>query len=805
MARQRAYSGGIQGATTTLVEFRILGPLEVFDGGTQVRLGGRNQRALLALLLLNAGDVISTDRLIDGLWGEEPPRTASTSLQNAVSQLRKLLGADRIVTKPPGYLVRLEGDELDTARVLELVATARASDAEARVGGLREAEALWHGPPLADFAFDAFAQSAIARLEELRLGVVEERIDAELELGRHADAASELEALLAENPLRERLRSQLMIALYRSGRQADALRIYQEGRRVLVDELGIDPSPSLQRLHGAILRQDRGLDQVVVEPTAEESIEEIAIALLEGRLVPVLGTEVGELAHRLAERFRFPADGGTELTRVAEYVALMKGSGPLYDELHELLSARAVPTSIHRSLASLAPVLRERGAGHQLLVTTGYDLALEQAFLDAGEEFDVVSYLASGRDGGKFCHFAPDGAVRVVEVPNRYATELDLRRADGDPEASRQRRSSPERAWESFVVTEDDYLDYLPERDLAAAIPVALAAHLRRSHFLFLGYAMQDWNLRLVLNRFWGGAASQLSLLGGRAGMPRSSGRSGGAGTSTCSTSGSRTSWTRSLAAPASRSRRRDDRRATARVEPVQGSRSLRGQRARRTSLLRARARHRHDRGEPDGVPLHGPLWAVGRREELRPSGRRRSQATVGGRRCRGRRQRLVGGRSDARACTRSRQPTRCRAAAWGRPLVDALAIMTSRFAGDVYLIFDQFEELFVYPKAEGFAASLAEVVKAKHLRVNVLLALREDALAELDVFTGRIPNVFGNYLSLERLDRAAARDAVLGPLARYNELSDRDLRSSRSSSRPSSTRCRPVASASTAARWAHS
>ena len=276
MARQRAYSGGIQGATTTSVEFRILGPLEVFDGGTPVRLGGRNQRALLALLLLNAGDVVSTDRLIDELWGEEPPRTAPTSLQNAVSQLRKLLSADRLVTKPPGYVIRLEGDELDTARVLELVATARTADTEARVACLREAEALWRGPPLADFAFDAFAQSAIARLDELRLNVVEERIDAELELGRHADAVSELEALLAEHPLRERLRSQLMVALYRSGRQADALRVYQEGRRVLVDELGIDPSPSLQRLHGAILRQDRGLDQVVIEPTAEQSIDEIA-------------------------------------------------------------------------------------------------------------------------------------------------------------------------------------------------------------------------------------------------------------------------------------------------------------------------------------------------------------------------------------------------------------------------------------------------------------------------------------------------------------------------------------------------
>jgi DNA-binding SARP family transcriptional activator len=502
------------------VEFRILGPLEVFDEGAPVRLGGRNQRALLALLLLNAGEVVSTDRLIDGLWGGEPPRTASTSLQNAVSQLRKLLTAERVVTKAPGYFLRLDGDGLDTTHVAELVATARTSDAESRVASLREAEALWHGEPLAEFAFDSFAQSAIARLEELRLNVIEERIDAELELGRHREVSGELEGLLAEHPLRERLRSQLMLALYRSGRQADALQVYQDGRRALIEQLGIDPSPTLQRLHGAILRQERSLETVVVEPSAHESIEEIVAALAGGRLVPVIGAELGELAHRLAERFRFPPESGTELTRVAEYVALMKGSGPLYDELHELLSTRAPPTSIHRSLASLAPVLRERGTTHQLLVTTGYDLALEQAFLDAGEEFDVVSYLASGRDGGKFCHFSPDGTARVVDVPNRYATELDLGRRTVILKLHGSVDPAPDRAWESFVVTEDDYLDYLPESDLASAIPVALAAHLRRSHFLFLGYAMQDWNLRLVLNRVWGGATVNYRSWAVAPGMP---------------------------------------------------------------------------------------------------------------------------------------------------------------------------------------------------------------------------------------------------------------------------------------------
>jgi hypothetical protein len=228
--------------------------------------------------------------------------------------------------------------------------------------------------------------------------------------------------------------------------------------------------------------------------------------LLSGRLVPVLGAEVRDVARELAERFGVPGDEGAELTRIAQYVALMQGSGPLYDELHELLAARAAPTSIHRFFAALPRVLRERGAPHQLIVTTGYDLALERAFLDEGEEFDVVSYLAAGRNRGKFCHLAPDGAVRVIDVPNTYATELGFEQRTVILKLHGGVDLGPERTWESFVITEDDYIDYLPETDLAAAVPVGLVATLRRSHFLFLGYGMREWNLRLVLNRLWAGA-----------------------------------------------------------------------------------------------------------------------------------------------------------------------------------------------------------------------------------------------------------------------------------------------------------
>ena len=193
-----------------------------------------------------------------------------------------------------------------------------------------------------------------------------------------------------------------------------------------------------------------------------------------------------------------------ELTRVSQYVAVMQGSGPLWDELHALIETAAQPTPIHRFFASLPPLLRERGAPHQLIVTTSYDLALEQALLDAGEEFDVVSYIASGRHRGRFCHLAPDGTAAPIEIPNTYATELSLERRTIILKLHGRFDPSPEREWESFVVTEDDYIEYLGQSDVSTSVPVGLAAKLQRSHFLFLGYTMADWNLRVVLKRLWG-------------------------------------------------------------------------------------------------------------------------------------------------------------------------------------------------------------------------------------------------------------------------------------------------------------
>ena len=243
------------------MEFRLLGPLEVIKHRRALDLGPGKQRALLAILLLHANEVVSAARLIDDLWPEEAPRTATKSIQVYVSGLRKQLGEGRLVTRKPGYLLRVEPDELDGARFERIVSEAREAAPERAAARLREALALWRGPPLADLADEHFARPEIARLEGLRLAALEHRIDADLEAGRHAEVVGELEALVAEHPLRERPRRQLMLALYRCGRQAEALDVYHDARRTLGDELGIEPGAELRGLEQAILVQDRALDR----------------------------------------------------------------------------------------------------------------------------------------------------------------------------------------------------------------------------------------------------------------------------------------------------------------------------------------------------------------------------------------------------------------------------------------------------------------------------------------------------------------------------------------------------------------
>jgi DNA-binding SARP family transcriptional activator/streptogramin lyase len=240
------------------MEFRILGPLEVVDNGREIALAGSKQRALLALLLLHPNRVVPRDRLIDELWNTTPPETARTALQVHVSQLRKALGRDVIATRAPGYAIDVQPDTLDAERFERLVEGAGSVEPERAAELLREALALWRGPPLADLD-ESLARAERGRLEEQRLLALEQRIDAELALGRHAQLVPELEALVRADPFRERLRAQLMLALYRCGRQAEALEAYQQGRRLLADELGLEPGEGLKGLEKAILAQDSSL------------------------------------------------------------------------------------------------------------------------------------------------------------------------------------------------------------------------------------------------------------------------------------------------------------------------------------------------------------------------------------------------------------------------------------------------------------------------------------------------------------------------------------------------------------------
>jgi DNA-binding SARP family transcriptional activator len=252
------------------MDFRILGPLEVLDEGRPITLGGSKQRALLALLLLHVNETLSTDRLIEELWGEHPPAKAAKTVQMQISRLRKALAgevgngsSDVVVTRERGYELRLDPERLDAHRFQRLAAEGRdelaAGHAERAVRAFERALSLWRGAPLAELAYEAFAQQEIARLDDLRVAALEQLIEAKLALGRHAEVVGQLEALIQEHPYRERLRAQLMLALYRSDRQADALQAYQDARTTLVEELGIEPGERLRELERAILAQDPAL------------------------------------------------------------------------------------------------------------------------------------------------------------------------------------------------------------------------------------------------------------------------------------------------------------------------------------------------------------------------------------------------------------------------------------------------------------------------------------------------------------------------------------------------------------------
>ncbi len=306
---------------TPRAQFSLLGPLSISSDGVPLALGGQKRRALLAVLLLEANRVVSSDRLIDALWGEDPPETARNTIQVYVSQLRKLLPEGALETAPPGYRLVVDPETVDLTQFVRLSNDGRtalaARDAATASDLLRAALGLWRGAALADLAWEPFAHAESVRLEELRLAAFEDRIEADLTLGRHGPLVAELERLVAEHPLRERFRAQLMLALYRSGRQADALAVYQRARKTLVDELGIEPSESLRQLERAILAQDvrlvtlTGIGGIGKTRLALELVRRLAPEFHNGSAVATLATlrEPALVARAILEALDMPEVG----------------------------------------------------------------------------------------------------------------------------------------------------------------------------------------------------------------------------------------------------------------------------------------------------------------------------------------------------------------------------------------------------------------------------------------------------------------------------------------------------------------
>jgi len=430
------------------MDFRLLGPLEVVERDRSLELGGAKQRSLLAILLLEANELVSTDRLIDQLWGATPPATCAKSIQVYVSRLRKQLGDQRLATQAPGYVLHVEPSELDLARFEQLADEARRADPRRAAQKLRDALALWRGSPLADLAYEPFAQPEIARLEELRMAVLEQRIDADLAVGRHAELVGELEALVVRNPLRERLRFQLMLALYRSARQAEALDAYRAARRELSEALGLEPSDELKRLEQAILRHDPALDLAAgaarEEPPPERPVTERAL-LIVPRALPGLDPLL-----RLAEPLA-ASESPHELivAGIVPAVELAAASAALAERRDQLLGAGfAVRTAAFSSPRRGEDIVRLTGQENVdlLLMDAGASpldgdarVVLEQAPCDVAMLAEVSGPLGEGPVVVPFGAGAHDWAALRLGAWVARATGAPLRligsAADGGEEA----------------------------------------------------------------------------------------------------------------------------------------------------------------------------------------------------------------------------------------------------------------------------------------------------------------------------------------------------------------------------------
>jgi YVTN family beta-propeller protein len=447
------------------MDFRILGPLEVITNGQPLALGGSKQRAALAVLLLHANETVSVDRLIDALWGERAPAGAVQSVRVHISRLRKALdhggdagnGQSVLVTTSGGYQLNVEADSVDLARFERLYAAgqrALRADPERASELLSEALALWRGPALADLAFEPFAQAEAARLDELRVAALEDRLEADLELGRHAAVASEVEALITQHPLRERLRRLQMLALYRCGRQAEALDAYRRARETLVEEIGVEPGPELRELHEAILRQDPELGAPrTVSPVRRPELREPARSPAAGSrarggtaklaIVAALGVSVvllvigmtssdDDASATIAENSVGLIDPSSG--EVKSQIALGDGPGPSATDGTSVWIANTLDDTVSRVDAESGQVATIDIGGEPAGVATGAGFAwvadategtVEQVDPEANQ---VVGSLKVGNGpGGVAVAF---GAVWVVTAVDGAVVQVDLERGE---------------------------------------------------------------------------------------------------------------------------------------------------------------------------------------------------------------------------------------------------------------------------------------------------------------------------------------------------------------------------------------
>ena len=706
---------------------------------------------------------MSTDRLIDALWSGEPPADGDGVAAELHLAARKVArrghdrdAAARLCDAARGRAARPRdacgGSSTRRGRAI------RAAGATARARRLRSgAASRWPSSRTS-----RSRRPEIARLTELRLALIEERAEAELAIGRHAELVRDLEALVREHPLRERLRGQLMLALYRSGRQADALEVYRPGREELVETLGIEPSPLLQQIHASILRQEAPPPGEGTTP-AGDHFEEVA------RCSSPAGSRSSSAPtpsrSRPSSRASSALDCGAARARRASRRRSRRSTAPGRCTTRCTRSSR--PTACRGRCTASSPGCRRccasAGWRQPLLVTTGYELALEQALEEAGESSTASATSRAGRIAAASATSRRTGDADADRAPERVRAELSLERRTVVLHLQGRLDASPERAWESFAVTEDDFIHY---GDIAGRLPVALAARLRRTHLLLLGYTLSDWTLRVVLERLWGEeplAYRSWSVHAGPQPLEREFWRRRNVEVVDMAPAAYVAELERVVARE-----RRDDRccpRARTRVLPRSATR------ARRAAVLRARAGARGDRREPAREPADHPLRAERGRQELAAACRRRA-AAARARRRRRRRARRVGGGPEAGLVAAVHD---CRSRARARRPGSSTRSRRPRSAtGRSISLLDQFEEYFLHHGAAGRSATRCP---------NCCAARACASTCSSRCATTRSPNSTrspGASPSSSRTCCAStgsiatpARAAIVGPLERYGELAD--------------------------------